>query len=82
MSIVALKKKTAAKYNNMSAGQPQFSINGGYRNQGWVGQTSLSRSLPKTPMRGGAARGLGCCFGTYNTQMIITPVTSTTIGGL
>ena len=77
MSIVALKKKTAAKYNNMSAGQPQFSINGGYRNQGWVGQTSLSRSIPKTPMRGGAARGHGGCCGTYNKQMIIPPVTST-----
>ena len=57
MSIVALKKKTAAKYNNMSVGVAQFSINGGHRNQGWVGQTALSRSIPKTPMRGGAARG-------------------------
>ena len=36
MSIVALKRKTAAKYNNSSVGVPQFSINGGYRNQGWV----------------------------------------------
>lgn len=33
MSIVALKKKTAAKYNNMSVGVSQFSINGGHRNQ-------------------------------------------------
>ena len=38
MSIVALKRKTAAKYNNSSVGVPQFSINGGHRNQGWVVQ--------------------------------------------
>jgi len=77
MSIVTLKRKTAAKYNNMSAGVPQFSINGAYRNQGWVGQTSLSRSLPKTPMRGGAARGHGGCCGTYNISMVAPQVTST-----
>jgi hypothetical protein len=71
MSIVALKKKTAAKYNNMSVNVPQFSINGGYRNQGWVGQTSLSRSLPRTPMRGDTARGSGGCCGTYNRTNIV-----------
>ena len=52
MSIATLKRKTEAKYNNVSVNVPQFSINGGYRNQGWVGQTTLSRSLPKTPMVG------------------------------
>lgn len=78
MSIVALKKKTAAKYNNMSVNTPQFSINGGYRNQGWVGQTSLSRSLPKTPMRGTAARGHGGCCDTYReTPIVQSAVTST-----
>ena len=77
MSIVALKKKTAAKYNNMSVGQSQFSINGGHRSQGWVGQTTLSRSIPKTPMRGAYARGHGGCCGTYNMKMIVPPVTST-----
>jgi hypothetical protein len=77
MSIATLKRKTAAKYNNMSVGVPQFSINGGYRNQGWVGQTSLSRSLPKTPMRGGEARGHGGCCDTFNVTMITPPVTST-----
>jgi hypothetical protein len=34
MSIVALKRKTEARYNNMSVGQKQFSINGTTRNQG------------------------------------------------
>lgn len=70
MSIVALKKKTAAKYNNMSVNVPQFSINGGFRNQGWVGQTSMSRSLIKTPHRGATPRGHGGCCGTYNVSIV------------
>ena len=70
MSIVALKKKTAAKYNNMSVNVPQFSINGGFRNQGWVGQTSMSRSLIKTPHRGATPRGHGGCCGTYNVSVV------------
>jgi len=70
MSIVALKRKTAAKYNNSSVGVPQFSINGGYRNQGWVGQTSLSRSFIKTPHRGVTPRGHGGCCGTYNVSVV------------
>jgi hypothetical protein len=52
MSIVALKRKTAALYNNLSVNQKQFSINGTTRNQGYVGQTSLSRSLIHTPQKG------------------------------
>jgi len=78
MSIATLKKKTAAKYNNSSVNVPNFSINGGYRNQGWVGQTSLSRSLPRTPMVGNIPRGSGGCCGTYNlTPIIQSGVTST-----
>jgi len=77
MSIATLKKKTAAKYNNSSVNVPNFSINGGYRNQGWVGQTSLSRSLPRTPMVGNTPRGSGGCCGTYNlTPIIQSGVTS------
>ena len=45
MSIVTLKRKTQAKYNNVSVGQNVFSINGVFRNQGYVGQTSLGRSI-------------------------------------
>jgi len=70
MSIVALKRKTAAKYNNVSVGVPQFSTVGTYRNQGWVGQTSLSRSLIKTPHRGPTPRGHGGCCGTYNVSVV------------
>jgi len=73
MSIVTLKRKTYAKYNNMSVGKPQFSLNGGYRNQGWVGQTSLSRHYPKTPMKGHG----GCCGQYANVQVVLSAVTST-----
>lgn len=65
MSIATLKKKTMYKYNNSSAGHTQFSLNGGYRNQGYVGQTSLSRTLIKTPMSGNVVRGHGGKDGTY-----------------
>jgi len=44
MSLATLKKKTASKYKNNSANLPQFSLNGIHRNQGFVGQTSISRS--------------------------------------
>lgn len=73
MSIVVLKRKTNAKYNNMSVGQAQFSLNGGYRNQGWVGQTSLSRHYPKTPMKGSG----GCCGKYNNVPVVLSAVTST-----
>ena len=78
MSIVALKRKTQAKYNNMSVGQPNFSLNGTHRNQGFIGQTSLSRSLPRTLMNGATPRGHGGCCGKYHIGNIIqSAVTST-----
>jgi len=54
----------------MSVNVQQFSINGGFRNQGWVGQTSISRSLIKTPHRGATPRGHGGCCGTYNMSIV------------
>lgn len=66
MSIVTLKKKTQAQYNNASVGRPNFSLNGTLRNQGYVGQTSLSRTLLKTPMRGNVACGHGGCCGKFD----------------
>lgn len=65
MSIVTLKRKTAHLYHNQSVGQKSFSLNGTHRSQGWVGQTSLSRSLPRTLARGNAVRGSGGLNGTY-----------------
>lgn len=79
MSIVTLKKKTQVQYNNMSVGSKTgFSLNGTHRNQGYVGQTSLSRSLPRTLMRGGAPRGHGGCCGQFPIRNIVpSAVTST-----
>ena len=78
MSIATLKRKTAQKYNTMSVGYQQFSLNGGYRNQGYVGQSTQSRSLPKTMMRGDTERGYGGCCGTYRvTPIVQSAVTST-----
>jgi hypothetical protein len=78
MSIATLKRKTSNQYNNLSVGQQQFSLNGGYRNQGYVGQNLISRSLPKTLMRGDTMRGHGGCCGTYFRRVPIqSAVTST-----
>jgi hypothetical protein len=65
MSLATLKKKTAAKYNNMSVNIPSFSLNGTHRSQGYVGQDTLGRSIPRTPMNGNEAKGYGGCCGTY-----------------
>lgn len=44
MSLATLKRKTAAKYNNMSVGHTNFSLNGTHRSQGYVGQNLKSES--------------------------------------
>jgi hypothetical protein len=71
MSIVALKRKTAAKYKNNSVNQRNFSLNGVHRSQGYVGQTMLSRHLPQTPMKGNTPKGHGGCCGTYRVGAIV-----------
>lgn len=68
MSIVVLKRKTEARYNNMSVGEKQFSINGTTRNQGYIGQTSLSRTFIHTPYKGPTAKGNGGCCGKYDSS--------------
>jgi hypothetical protein len=75
MSIATLKRKSLTKYNNMSVGQNGFSLNGTHRNQGYIGQTSLSRSLPKTPMKGNTIKGSGGCCGTY----LVTPIVQSAV---
>lgn len=74
MSLATLKKKTQSKYQNSSVGVKQFSINGTHRNQGYVGQTSLSRSLPRTLAGGAFNKGHGGCCGKYTD--LDTPVIS------
>lgn len=61
MSIATLKRKTQTKYNNMSVGTNGFSLNGTRRNQGYVGQTSLSRTLVRNLRNGTELRGHGSC---------------------
>ena len=72
MSIVTLKRKAAAQYNNLSVGKPQFSLNGTRRSAGYVGQDTLGRSLIRSLSRGGALKGHGGCCGQYPTPQIKT----------
>jgi hypothetical protein len=72
MSIATLKKKTMHKYNNSSVGHTQFSLNGSHRSQGFVGQTSLSRSIIKTPMKGNIVKGHGGKKGTYQQNVLFS----------
>jgi hypothetical protein len=66
MSIVTLKRKTQAQYNNNSVNSVTgFSLNGTTRNQGFVGQTSLSRTLVRSLAKGPHLRGHGQCCGQY-----------------
>jgi len=72
MSIVTLKKKVQTQYNNMSVDSKYgFSINGTRRSQGFVGQTMLSRSLPRTIMKGNVPKGHGGCCGQFPLKPII-----------
>jgi hypothetical protein len=79
MSVFTLKKKTQTKYNNMSVGNKDgFSLNGTHRNQGFVGQTNLSRSLPRTLAKGNTLKGNGGCCGHFPIfHPIVSTVTST-----
>jgi len=78
MSIATLKRKTAVKYNNMSVSKPLFSLNGTHRNQGFVGQTSLSRSLPRTLIKNGGYKNYGGCCGTFKIGEIVQSSVKTT----
>jgi hypothetical protein len=94
MSVATLKKKTEAKYNLARVGDTDglhlnrthksigndtvFSLNGTRRSQGYVGQDTLGRSLPRTLMRGNVIRGHGGCCGKYQVNPIVqSSVTST-----
>lgn len=78
MSIATLKRKTLTKYNNMSVNTGTgFSLNGTTRNQGYVGQTSLSRTLVRTLRNGSAVRGHGgCCTDASKAPIIQTEFTN------
>ena len=78
MSIATLKRKTAHKYRNNSVNQPQFALNGTHRNQGFIGQTSLSRPNIGTPASGVAFRGYGSGGGEYLIHEVKTTSINTT----
>jgi|TARA_Y100000389_G_C17449070_1_gene513514 hypothetical protein len=79
MSLAVLKRKAQTKYNNMSANSTSgFSLNGTHRNQGYVGQTSLSRTIIRTPHKGATPRGHGGQGGTYTTNNIKESTTCST----
>lgn len=67
MSLATLKKKAEAKYKNSSVNVNGFSLNGIHRNQGYVGQSSVGRSLSRALRNYDAPRGHGGCCGTYKT---------------
>jgi len=65
MSIVTLKRKSQTQYNNMSVGMKGFSLNGTFRGQGYVGQSTQSRTLVRSLAKGSTLRGNGGCCGKY-----------------
>ena len=69
MSIVTLKR-ASKRFQYKITRNSTFSLNGGHRNQGWVGQTSLSRHNIRTPHRGTHPIGHGGCCGKYNVSVL------------
>lgn len=66
MSIVVLKKKSLRFQNSISGqGKDGFSLVGGHRNIGSVGQTNLAKSVSRTRFRGTAPMGHGSTNGIY-----------------
>ena len=65
MSIVTLKKNSKRFQDKISGKLQGFSLNGGYRNQGWIGQDTLGRHISYTPFRGIAPIGHGGTDGHY-----------------
>lgn len=78
MSLATLKKKTAHKYRNNSTQGQAFSLNGSYRNQGYIGQTSLSRTILRTPASGPESQGHGSCCGQYVSKTLCNSTASST----
>ena len=70
MSIIALKRKTKhIQYPISGKGKNGFSLCGGYRNQGRVGQPLAGRSLGGTKFKGNTPIGNGGCCGKYTVNV-------------
>lgn len=76
MSIATLKKKTNAQYRTLSANTPQFSLNGTRRSQGYIGQSTQSRFMIRTLMKGNVIRGHGGSGGAYPVYPIINDLST------
>ena len=71
MSLAILKRKSRRFQAKISGKDAHgFSINGGHRNQGWVGQTSHGRHLSKTPFKGNIPKGNGGLYGNYKKSIV------------
>ena len=69
MSIVCLKRN--ARHNSRvdpisGIGRKGFSLNGGHRNIGGVGQFRMVSNVSRTPFRGNLPMGSGGCCGVYD----------------
>lgn len=69
MSVSTLRKKFLSQ-KNLSGGESGFSLNGGVRNLGYIGQDMRGRSLVRSYSRNGALKGHGGCCGKYNLSEI------------
>ena len=81
MSIYVLQRKSRRYQANISGrGQTRtidgttytsgFSLNGGTRNQGWIGQGVRGRTIVGTKFRGALPMGNGGCCGTYSQNIV------------
>ena len=76
MSLAILKKKSKRYKLGCGVyghGHNGFSLNGGHRNQGWVGQGVRGRHRSRTPYRGLTPVGNGGCCGTYPQHILSQP---------
>jgi hypothetical protein len=73
MSIVAMKNKSRG-YNNPISGinHTGFALNGTLRNQGYIGQDSISRKYIRTPFKGNTPVGHGGHLGSYPVTIIFS----------
>jgi hypothetical protein len=73
MSIATLKRKSNRFIQPISSSSSGFSLQGGHRNQGWVGQTTISRgsgSTARTIFKGTEPVGHGGTLGNYSISII------------
>lgn len=87
MSLTTLKKKSYRYLNKISENSSisddfldeehlGFSINGGMRNQGWIGHDSRGRYLSRTVFKGNQPVGHGGKYGLYNNKILSNKISN------